>query len=162
MIEIEKEKLKELLARAFEEGFCGYKDLKDDVIEVLVKEVEKKPLCEYEIPKKWSFGPNSGRPVTNNGAVGITNPFMGSFNNFIDSRDRNATQISGISFDNESMQSLWSNSRDWSLGFYPNTAVVTAGRALAGGAGGVSNAGNGNAGQVNITYADYISDSNNL
>lgn len=87
MIEIEKEKLKELLARAFEEGFCGYKDLKDDVIEVLVKEVEEiKVKPKFKISEKFF---TSGSTTQN--------PLMGTFNNFIDTRDRNVNPlVSGI------------------------------------------------------------------
>lgn len=40
MLNISREELSNLLIRAFEEGFCGYRDLRDDLIEVLLKEVE--------------------------------------------------------------------------------------------------------------------------
>lgn len=67
MYNITKEELKSLLIRAFEEGFCGYRDLRDDLIETLLKEVEDSK--SNKVMKYQSFNKNNDAYVNENNNV---------------------------------------------------------------------------------------------
>lgn len=58
-IYIEKEMLKQCLEKAFDEGWTGYKDLKEEVVLKLISEVERtnrQPEVTTTTPFNWSFG----------------------------------------------------------------------------------------------------------
>jgi len=53
-IYIEKEKLKQCLEKAFDEGWAGYRDLKEEVVLTLLEEAEKN--CAPPVTTTWGFG----------------------------------------------------------------------------------------------------------
>lgn len=60
MINLDRNKLKELLSTTFDEGCCGYKEFKDGFIEQILTEAETASIKFNEAKEKSKAAPNQG------------------------------------------------------------------------------------------------------